>query len=67
MGQTSDLTRRAGARSCGGSTRSERLDRPGILKAMSHEDAATVRRAYEVWNESGPVAVMEQLWAEEAV
>jgi ketosteroid isomerase-like protein len=34
---------------------------------MSHEDAATVRRAYEVWNELGPAAVIEQFWAEEAV
>jgi ketosteroid isomerase-like protein len=34
---------------------------------MSHEDAATVRRAFEVWNESGPAAVIEQFWAEDAV
>jgi ketosteroid isomerase-like protein len=34
---------------------------------MSQEDAATVRRAYEVWNESGPAAVIEQFWAEDAV
>jgi len=34
---------------------------------MSHEDAATIRRAYEVWNESGPAAVIEQFWAEDAV
>lgn len=34
---------------------------------MSHEDAATIRRAYELWNESGPAAVIEQFWAEEAV
>jgi len=34
---------------------------------MSREDAATVRRAYEVWNESGPAAVIEQFWAEDAV
>ncbi len=34
---------------------------------MSQEDAARVRRAYEVWNESGPAAVIEQFWAEDAV
>ena len=34
---------------------------------MSHEDAATVRRAFEVWNESGPAAVIDQFWAEDAV
>jgi ketosteroid isomerase-like protein len=34
---------------------------------MSQEDAATVRRAFEVWNESGPAAVIEQFWAEDAV
>ena len=34
---------------------------------MSEEDAAKVRRAYEVWNESGPAAVTEQFWAEDAV
>jgi ketosteroid isomerase-like protein len=34
---------------------------------MSQEDAATIRRAYEVWNESGPAAVVEQFWAEDAV
>ena len=34
---------------------------------MSHQDAATVRRAFEVWNESGPAAVIEQFWAEDAV
>jgi ketosteroid isomerase-like protein len=34
---------------------------------MSDDDAATVRRAYEVWNESGPAAVIEQFWAEDAV
>src|ERR687898_2858321 len=34
---------------------------------MSQEDAATVRRAYAVWNESGPAAVVEQFWAEDAV
>jgi ketosteroid isomerase-like protein len=34
---------------------------------MSEEDANTVRRAYEVWNESGPAAVTEQFWAEDAI
>jgi ketosteroid isomerase-like protein len=34
---------------------------------MSLEDVATVRRAYEVWNESGPAAVVERFWAEDAV
>jgi ketosteroid isomerase-like protein len=31
------------------------------------EDAATVRRAFEVWNESGPEAVIDRFWAEDAV
>ena len=26
-----------------------------------------IRRAYEVWNESGPAAVTDQFWAEDAV
>jgi ketosteroid isomerase-like protein len=30
-------------------------------------DAATVRRAFQVWNESGPAAVIDQFWAEDAV
>ena len=34
---------------------------------MSLEDVATIRRAYEVWNESGPAAVVERFWAEDAV
>ena|SRR5215213_4630253 len=34
---------------------------------MSQEDADTIRRAYEVWNESGPAAVTERFWAEDAV
>ncbi len=34
---------------------------------MSQGDAATVRRAFEVWNESGPAAVVDQFWAEDAV
>jgi ketosteroid isomerase-like protein len=36
-------------------------------RAMSPDDAAQVRRAYEVWNESGPAAVIEQFWAEDGV
>jgi ketosteroid isomerase-like protein len=34
---------------------------------MSEQDAARVRRAYEVWNESGPAEVVERFWAEDAV
>jgi ketosteroid isomerase-like protein len=34
---------------------------------MSREDADSIRRAYEVWNESGPAAVTDQFWAEDAV
>ena len=34
---------------------------------MSQENADTIRRAYEVWNESGPAAVTEEFWAEDAV
>jgi ketosteroid isomerase-like protein len=34
---------------------------------VSQDDAARVRRAHEVWNESGPAAVIEQFWAEDAV
>ena len=34
---------------------------------MSQGDADRIRRAYEVWNESGPEAVTEQFWAEDAV
>jgi ketosteroid isomerase-like protein len=34
---------------------------------MSQEDADIIRRAYEVWNESGPAALTEQFWAEDAV
>ena len=30
-------------------------------------DAATVRRAFEVWNESGPAAVIDRFWADDAV
>ena len=34
---------------------------------MSDEDADTIRRAYEVWNEAGPGAVTDRFWAEDAV
>lgn len=34
---------------------------------MSRADADRIRRAYEVWNESGPAAVTDQFWAEDAV
>ncbi len=34
---------------------------------MSQENADNIRRAYEVWNESGPAAVTDQFWAEDAV
>src|SRR5262245_40558507 len=34
---------------------------------MSAGDADRIRRAYEVWNESGPAAVTDQFWAEDAV
>jgi ketosteroid isomerase-like protein len=34
---------------------------------MANDDALRVRRAYEVWNESGPEAVIEQFYAEDAV
>jgi ketosteroid isomerase-like protein len=34
---------------------------------MANEDADTIRRAYEIWNESGPAAVTNQFWAEDAV
>jgi ketosteroid isomerase-like protein len=39
----------------------------GYLASVSQEDAAAIRRAYEVWNDSGPEAVIEQFWAEDAV
>jgi ketosteroid isomerase-like protein len=34
---------------------------------MSQQDADRIRRAFEVWNESGPAAVTDQFWAEDAV
>jgi ketosteroid isomerase-like protein len=30
-------------------------------------DADSIRRTYEVWNESGPAAVTDQFWAADAV
>jgi ketosteroid isomerase-like protein len=43
--------------------------RPGrdTAPAMSQENAETIRRAYEVWNELGPEALTDQFWAEDAV
>jgi ketosteroid isomerase-like protein len=34
---------------------------------MAQDDAERIRRAYEVWNESGPAAVTNEFWAEDAV
>jgi ketosteroid isomerase-like protein len=34
---------------------------------MSQENADRIRRAYDVWNESGPAAVTDKFWAEDAV
>jgi len=34
---------------------------------MSEADAERIRRAYEGWNESGPAAVTDQFWAQDAV
>ena len=34
---------------------------------MSERDADMLRRAFEVWNESGPEALVERFWAEDAV
>ena len=34
---------------------------------MSQEDADKIRRAYEVWNASGPEAVTSEFWAEDAI
>jgi ketosteroid isomerase-like protein len=31
------------------------------------DDADTIRRAFEVWNESGPEALTDQFWAEDVV
>jgi ketosteroid isomerase-like protein len=34
---------------------------------MSQRDADRLRRAYQVWNESGPAAVIDEFYAEDAV
>jgi ketosteroid isomerase-like protein len=34
---------------------------------MAQEDADTVRRAFDAWNEEGAEAVVERFWAEDAV
>ena len=34
---------------------------------MSRKNLDTIRRAYELWNESGPAAVTERFWAVDAV
>ena len=34
---------------------------------MSQSNADTIRWAYEVWTESGPAAVTDRFWAEDAV
>jgi ketosteroid isomerase-like protein len=34
---------------------------------MSESDADMLRRAFEVWNESGPEVLLERFWAEDAV
>jgi ketosteroid isomerase-like protein len=34
---------------------------------VSERDADMLRRAFEVWNESGPEALVERFWAEDAV
>ena len=38
-----------------------------ILADVSERDADMLRRAFEVWNESGPEALVERFWAEDAV
>ena len=38
-----------------------------IRAGVAQEDADTIRRAYDVWNESGPEALTEQFWAEDIV
>ena len=44
------------------------LEAAGLSEqAMSQANADSIRRAYDVWNESGPAAVVEQFWAEDAV
>jgi ketosteroid isomerase-like protein len=34
---------------------------------MSQENIELVRRAYDLWNQSGPAAVAERCWAEDAI
>jgi ketosteroid isomerase-like protein len=34
---------------------------------MAESDADMLRRAFEVWNESGPEALVERFWAEDAI
>ena len=34
---------------------------------MPQQDADTIRRAYEVWNESGPEALTDEFWADDVV
>jgi ketosteroid isomerase-like protein len=34
---------------------------------VSEQDADRIRRAFEVWNESGPAVLTDQFWAEDAV
>jgi ketosteroid isomerase-like protein len=36
-------------------------------RVMWEEDADRIREAYEVWNKSGPAAVTNKFWAEDAV
>ena len=36
-------------------------------REMPQKDSDRIRRAYEVWNESGPAAVTDEFWAEDAV
>ena len=37
------------------------------VAGMSQDDADTIRRAYEVWNESGPEALTDEFWADDVV
>jgi ketosteroid isomerase-like protein len=38
-----------------------------LVSVMGESDADMLRRAFEVWNESGPRALVERFWAEDAV
>ena len=38
-----------------------------LRRGMSQDDADTIRRAYEVWNESGPEALTNEFWADDVV